>query len=164
MFAGERWIKIVAKRYAGPRSECVKLRSRPRSCDDTALFGRKTQCFFPPSGKKKKRCASPSCGCARPRCSSAVNERTMTKKDRRPAWRQMQMWRAAAGAAAERSRHTVCKGKRKILEDWTRCLLLRSTHGRYTGAGGPAARALYQSGGKVEQSLGSINPHHFQKK
>lgn len=54
MFAGERWIKIVAKRYAGPRSECVKLRSRPRSCDDTALFGRKTV-FFSPLGKKKEK-------------------------------------------------------------------------------------------------------------
>lgn len=48
MFAAERWIKIVEKRYAGPRWERVKLRSRPRSCDDTALFERRRLCLPPP--------------------------------------------------------------------------------------------------------------------
>lgn len=56
MFAAERWIKIVEKRYAGPCSQRVKLRSRLRSCDDTALFGRKT--LYPHRPPPKKICVS----------------------------------------------------------------------------------------------------------
>lgn len=105
--------------------------------------------------KKKERSASRSRRCARPKRFAALKGGG--------AQEQMQKRRAKAGVAAKRSRHTACRGKRKILADWTRCLLLRSTHGRYTRAGGPAHGAL-SIWRKVEQSLGSINPHHFQKK
>lgn len=104
-------------------------------------------------------------GRPRPRRSAAVNEHTLTKKgsaasvEEREGRRRCGVQRLAC---RPKGHGVQCvEGNEEDIRGWPCRLLLRSTRSGCTRAGEPCALSIWR---EVEQSLCSINPHHFQKK